>query len=92
MLMYVKMDVEHFKTLQLMTVNTIHRTSMNTKERDGNSQCTSDDNKVIAGKCGAIEAIVSTMKTHIDNADVCRYGCGTLQNIATIGKYYHLQN
>ena len=34
-----------------------------------------------AGGVGAIEAIVSAMKTHIDNADVCEQGCGSLKNI-----------
>ena len=41
-----------------------------------------DDNKVRAGGTGAIEAIVSAMKTHIDNAGVCEAGCGALARIA----------
>ena len=39
------------------------------------------DNKVMAGRAGAIEAIVSAMKTHINNAGVCKQGCGALRNI-----------
>ena len=35
-----------------------------------------------AGRAGAIEAIVSAMKTHIDNAGVCEQGYRALGNIA----------
>ena len=42
-----------------------------------------DDNKAIAGKCGAIEAIVSVMKAHPDNAGMCQGGCWALQAITT---------
>ena len=40
-----------------------------------------------AGECGAIEAIVSAMKTHIDNSGVCENGCWALENIARNGNY-----
>lgn len=43
----------------------------------------SGDNKIIAGKCGAINVILSTMKIHIDNADVCKEGCDALCNISS---------
>ena len=40
---------------------------------------------MIAGKCGAIEAVVSAMKTHTENANVCEKGCCALQNITING-------
>lgn len=49
-----------------------------------------DDNRVKAGKCGAIEMIVSAMKTHINNVDVCKHGCLALWNtVANNGKHQH---
>ena len=60
--------------------------------RDSTHKHTLADNKVTAGKCGAIEAIVSAMKTHLNNADVCQYGCWALQIIAVNGKCQHTQN
>lgn len=44
------------------------------------------DNQVRAGKCEAIEAVLETMKSHIDDGDVCSNGCGALCNIAIDGK------
>ena len=44
-----------------------------------------DDNKVKAGRAGAIDAIVSAMKTHSDNAGVCEQGCRALRNITVNG-------
>lgn len=41
-----------------------------------------DENKVIAGKCGAIDVILNAMKTHIDSASVCFTGCGALFSIS----------
>ena len=38
-----------------------------------------------AGGAGAIETIVSAMKVHINNADVCYCGCGALGSIALNG-------
>ena len=47
---------------------------------------TTDGNKVKAGGCGAIEVIVSAMKTHMNNAGVCEKGCRALCNITVNGK------
>ena len=43
------------------------------------------DNQVKAGRAGAIDVIVSAMKTHSNNADVCEAGCGALRNITVNG-------
>ena len=43
------------------------------------------DNQVKAGRAGAIDVIVSTMKTHSNNAGVCENGCGALKNITANG-------
>ena len=43
------------------------------------------DNKVMAGRAGAIDVIVSAMKTHSNNAGVCEQGCGALGNIIMNG-------
>lgn len=40
-----------------------------------------DDNKARAGECGAIGMIVSAIKVHTNNLNVCEYGCKTLCNI-----------
>ena len=40
--------------------------------------------KVVAA--GGIEAVVKAINTHINNADVCRVGCGALNNMAANGK------
>ena len=48
---------------------------------------------VIAGRCGAIEAIVNMIKTYKRNPDICRVGCDTLNNItANNSKCHHLQS
>ena len=47
---------------------------------------TTADNQVKAGECGAIEVILSAMKTHMNNADVCQAGCGALWSITVNGK------
>ena len=44
------------------------------------------DNQVKAGRAGAIDVIVSAMKTHNNNAGVCEAGCGALWNITLNGK------
>ena len=91
MLMCVKMDAVHFGASQITMVNIVitHRTSMSVDLRDS----TSDDNKVTAGKCGAIEVVVNVMKIHTDNASVCEYGCGALLIITdNNGKYHQTQN
>ena len=43
------------------------------------------DNKVMAGRAGAIDVIVSAMKTHSNNAGVCEQGCVALINITVNG-------
>ena len=80
--MCVKRDVGHSSTSQIM-VNTVitHRTGMDVCLMDFTHKYTSEDNRVTAGKCGAIEAVVSAMKTHLNNAGVCEKGCGALINI-----------
>ena len=50
------------------------------------------DNCIIAGKCGAIEAVVGAIKKHLGNAGVCESGCVVLQNITTNCKLHHLHN
>ena len=50
-----------------------------------------DDNRSIAGKVGAIEAIVKAMNTHINNANLCENGCGALTNIAINGNLFQHQ-
>ena len=44
-----------------------------------------DDNKVNAGRAGAIDVIVSAMRTHSNNAGVCEQGCWALRNITANG-------
>ena len=46
------------------------------------------DNKVNAGRAGAIDVIVSAMRTHSNNAGVCEAGCGALKNITANGTLY----
>ena len=36
-----------------------------------------------AGAAGGIEAVVKAINTHINNADVCEWGCGALLSIIT---------
>ena len=43
------------------------------------------DNQVNAGRAGAIDVIISAMKTHNNNAGVCCCGCGALCNIIMNG-------
>ena len=50
------------------------------------------DNKVMAGRAGAIDVIISAMKTHSDNAGVCEVGCGTLRNITFNGTSHNDNN
>ena len=70
-----------------------HKTSTNANLRVFTYKHTLDDNRVTAVKCGAIDAVVSAMKTHSDNAGVCGEGCGALINITDNGKYcYHTEN
>ena len=43
------------------------------------------DNQTKAGEAGAIDVIISAMRTHSDNADVCEQGCMALRNITENG-------
>ena len=40
-----------------------------------------DKNKVKAGAAGGIDAAVQAINKHIDNANVCQFGCGALCNM-----------
>ena len=40
-----------------------------------------DENKVLAGKAGAIDAVVAAMRAHVGNAGVLQQGCGAMSNI-----------
>lgn len=42
----------------------------------------SESNQIKARESGAIEIILSTLRKHMNNADVCERGCGALMNIA----------
>ena len=44
------------------------------------------DNEVRAGEAGAIDVILNAMRTHINNADICKWGCGALMRITVNGK------
>ena len=44
------------------------------------------ENKVKAGAAGGIEAAVKAINTHINNADVCQFGCHALWNMTNNGK------
>lgn len=39
-----------------------------------------------AGECGAINVILDAMKTHVNNADICKEGCVALLSIAYNGE------
>ena len=39
------------------------------------------ENQVRVGATGGIEAVVKAINTHIDNDDVCEFGCGALWNV-----------
>ena len=38
-------------------------------------------NQTKAGEAGAIDVILCAMKRHMDNINVCKFGCGALWNI-----------
>ena len=44
-----------------------------------------------AGEAGAIDVIISAMKTHSNNADVCFVGCGALWAITLNGTSHTLK-
>lgn len=37
--------------------------------------------KITAGKLGAVEMLLKTMTEHIDNLELCAFGCEALSNI-----------
>ena len=42
-----------------------------------------------AGAAGGIEAVVKAINIHIENVDICEYGCGALCNMtANNGKNF----
>ena len=45
-----------------------------------------NNNQVIAGKVGAIPAIVKAINTHIDNVYLCNMGCAALLDITLNSK------
>ncbi len=45
----------------------------------------SDENAMLAGKAGAIDAVVAAMRTHVDHAGVSEQACGALMNICKSG-------
>ena len=49
-----------------------------------------DANKVLIGQHGGVQAVVAAMRAHTQTADVQRYGCWALQNIATNGTCIHM--
>lgn len=44
-----------------------------------------DKSKVIAREAGGIETVIKTITTHINNASICSYGCGSLFRITKDG-------
>ena len=47
---------------------------------DDNSTATGE-NQVLAGKAGAIDAVVEAMRAHVDNAGVSEQACWAIRNI-----------
>ena len=45
------------------------------------------ENKIKAERAGAINAIINGMRKHIDNGNLCLYGCHAIGRIAMNGKY-----
>ena len=44
-----------------------------------------DDNQVLIGQHGGVQAVVAAMRAHTQTADVQRNGCGALAKIASNG-------
>ncbi len=44
-----------------------------------------DENKLLAGKAGAIDAVVAAMRAHVGNAGVSGHACRALWNICLNG-------
>ena len=45
-----------------------------------------DVNRANAGKVGAIEAVVKTLKMHLDRVSICTTACEVLLNLTKYGK------
>ena len=45
------------------------------------------ENKVLAGRAGAIDAVVAAMRTHVGNAGVSQYACWAMSNICINGVF-----
>ena len=46
-----------------------------------------------AGTAGGIEVVVKAINTHVNNSDVCKWGCATLKNMTCDnGKSFDKQN
>ncbi len=45
------------------------------------------ENKVLAGKAGAIDAVVAAMRAHVDNAGVLEQACWAMMNICINGAF-----
>ena len=43
------------------------------------------ENKVLAGKAGAIDAVVAAMRAHVGNAGVSEQACWAMKNICVNG-------
>lgn len=78
--LYLKKAVMHLITSQLITVKSL------LLKRELFVILLLAVNQAKAGECGAIDAIVSAMKTHISNVDACKWGCGALMNVTANGK------
>ena len=81
MLRYTKTDVEHSGISQLLIVNrNIHKNTIYSLYKQP------DDNRVIAGHAGVIDAIVKAMNTHINNTEICENSCAVLMDFINNGK------
>ncbi len=45
------------------------------------------ENQVLAGKAGAIDAVVAAMRAHVGNAGVSEPACGAMWNICISGVF-----
>ena len=63
----------------------IQAEQQNTMKRTAESQ-------VKVGAAGGIEAVVKAINTHINNADVCKMGCGTLGSMGFNNGKKHNKN
>ena len=51
------------------------------------SVCFADANRVLAGKAGAIDALVAVMRAHVGNAGVSKQACKAMWNICVDGAF-----